>query len=350
MKNCTLKPELLVNFLKARMNNENISVSQEVAEHVKNCEKCKAIAENPRKAKIFIKLHDSATKLSEAANSIPQISKDVKIQFGQIWKLGKKYSAPSENEGRYVEKLAVEFGIVIDDNPEAILVAPVYMNYNKQEIDADHELVIDSSVTSLYMPLLVETWNIVEVSKNDFIKYYGELSQEYKVELYKKLTLNILGLFRYKELSKSVAFFRKSEKLKLESIFSRPKTKESFFFENVIKKIKYYLSAAVPSFSNCLVGFSLNAFMAADEDSPKRLILKEFFDKKILPWVKELDGKLDAQPNRESIILLRNDGKHREFEIIVGKKDKFLSKDGMLELIIEDIAYINKKDFTIKLR
>lgn len=370
MKNCTLKPELLVNFLKARMNNENISVSQEVAEHVKNCEKCKAIAENPRKAKIFIKLHDSATKLSEAANSIPQISKDVKIQFGQIWKLGKKYSAPSENEGRYVEKLAVEFGIVIDDNPEAILVAPVYMNYNKQEIDADHELVIDSSVTSLYMPLLVETWNIVEVSKNDFIKYYGELSQEYKVELYKKLTLNILGLFRYKELSKSVAFFRKSEKLKLEGIFSSPKTRESFFFKNVIKKIKEFLPTSVFSSSysfipicsvgigsRCLIGFNpidwicgSVGFTAADEDSQKMMILKEFFDKKISPWVEKLDGKLDAQQNRDSIILLRDDGKHEEFEIIVDEKDKFLSKDGMLELTIEDIAYINNKEFIIQLR
>ena len=195
MENCTLKPELLVTFLKAKMNNANISVSQEVAEHVKNCEKCKEIADNPRKAKIFIKLHDSVAKLSKAANSIPQISKDDKIQFGQIWKLGRKYSAPSEKEGRFIEKTAVEFGIVIDDNPNAILVAPVYMNYNKQEIDSNHDLVIDSPDTSLYMPLLVETWNIVEVSKSDFIRCYGELSEDHKVELHKKLTLNILGLF-----------------------------------------------------------------------------------------------------------------------------------------------------------
>ena len=350
MENCTLKPELLVKFLKAQLNNENTNVPQEITEHVKNCEKCKAIAENPRKSKIFIKLHDSIAKLSEVAKSVPQISKDDKIEFGQIWKLAKKYSAPSEKEGRFVEKTAVEFGVVIDDNPNEILVAPVYMNYNKQEIDADHDLVIDAPATSLYMPLLVETWNIVEVSKSDFIKCYGELSQQNKVELHKKLTLNVLGLFRYKKLSKSVAFFRKSEKLKLEGIFSNPKSKESFFFENVIKKIKEVLAASVPTLFNSLSPVGLNAFVAADEDSQKRLILNEFFDKKIKPWVKKLDGKLDAQPNRDSIILLRNDGKHKEFEIIVDKKDKFLSKDGMLELIIEDIAYINKKDFIIKLR
>lgn len=350
MENCTLKPELLVTFLKAKLNNANISVSQEVAEHVKNCEKCKEIADNPRKAKIFIKLHDSVAKLSKAANSIPQISKDDKIQFGQIWKLAKKYSAPSEKEGRFVEKTAVEFGVVIDNNPDGILVAPVYMNYNKQEIDANHDLVIDAPATSLYMPLLVETWNIVEVSKNDFIKCYGALSQQNKVELHKKLSLNLLGLFRYKKLSKSVAFFRKSEKLKLESIFSNPQTKESFFFENAIEKIKIFLAATVPTFSNCLIGFGVNAFMAADEDTKKMLVLKQFFDKKILPLVKKLDGKLDAQLNRDSIILLRDDGKHKEFELIVDKKDKFLSKDGMFELIIEDIAYINKKDFIIKLR
>ncbi len=357
MENCTLKPELLVKYLKAKMNNEKTDVSQDVIEHVENCEDCKAIIENPRKSKMYIKLHDSIAKLSKIEASIPQFSKDDKIQFGQIWKIAKKYSSPSENEGRFVEKTAVEFGIVIDDTPKGILIAPVYMNYNNQEIDADQDMIIDAPSTPLYMPMLVELWNIVEVDKNDFLKFYGELREHNKEELHKKLTLNIRSFLRYKKLSETVSFFRKAELFKIEGIFSRPNENSSSILENVIKKIKGIMPS-IPSILDCIKtslcvgvfnpGFA-NAFGAAD-DAIKMRNLKELYEKYILPKIKELENKVEAQLTKDSIILLRTDGKQEEFEINVNDKKEFLSKEGMFELRYEDILYLVDKDFIIKLR
>ena len=354
MNNCDFYTEQLIDFISRNQADSSIEIPFELKEHIKNCENCREIVENRRKAKLFLKAYSSMKKLANATKIEPYCGK---VQAGQVWQICQKISIPSENEGRFKETEKIEYAIILEDSSDNSKFAaiPLYLNYRKSEISED-DMLLRAEDTTLYLPLLVECWNSIYLHESSLCKYLGSISATNFSSLKNKFNF-------FKEagekaidssvVNENVAFLRKSEINRFTEFLgfeayavsdtekATEKGDQRSFFAN-LKKIVLGLG------KNCAAGALHHplgpAFTASEKKSDDELMF--FFEKRVKPAIQALNGAIVAELLGNSILFCRNDDVKKEFTIIIGKKE-FKSKDYVLELKLEDFASQLEEEFRI---
>ena len=345
MNNCDFFTEQLIDFISRNQADSSIEIPSELKEHIKNCDNCRELVENRKKAKLFLKAYSSMKKLANATKIEPYCGK---VQAGQVWQICQKISIPSEKEGRFKEIEKIEYAIILEDSLDngKFAAIPLYLNYRMSEVSKD-DMLLKPEDTSLYLPLLAECWNSIYLPESSLCKYFGCISETNFSSLKNKF--NSFKEAREKAIDTSVvnetvAFLRKYEINRFKEFLGfeaysvsdtekvTEKVDQRSFFDNLKKIVLGVGKNFVPGIGALNLG---PAFSASEKKSDDELMF--FFEKRVKPAIQALNGAIVAELLGNSILFCRNDDVKKEFTIIIGKKE-FKSKDYVLELKLEDFA------------
>ena len=310
----------LVAFLNSRVNGKQVSMSNELKEHLATCEDCKALVDNPSEARSFLKFRESMIALAEKA------SRNVKTDQITPWQICKFY---------YDDNNEVAFGLVRNaffagknDEFGTVYVTPLIPNYNKLEV-TEKDITINADESPMGLPLLIEAWNgIKELDISQVETWYGSISNNYRSFVNNYETEN------ESNLNETVKVFRAFEK-KRASYFSETKNTMNHTISRRETVINYQQD------DNRI---RLAASSTKDFDD-----LEQIYDKNIKPCFKEIkDFSVDLM---DDYILICNDNKNDfliTFKDSFGATVAFESIDGKLRLTLEKITALDSYNFSVE--
>lgn len=196
MSNCPIND--LLKYIENKMENGAAAIPEKLNDHILNCDTCKAILTKPYLWKHFIDINKQNAQVT-SKNQV--VNENEKIAQGQIRLIALEDGSDAT--------MALITDISTIDTYNTVRVSPITVSPIDEEIDST-DIILEPSQTPTGLTSLVQWWNDRPVLVDNIKKNFGNISHEN----FNKIVARINNPIFPTNLTKSLLFFRESEKIK----------------------------------------------------------------------------------------------------------------------------------------